>query len=424
MAHKQIVNGKVYYRVQINRKGIKVSKLFEKQLEAIKWQEETKKAIDNGYYENETVLAVSIPNISQLLEEYYLYLEKKNTEYVAYKTSRQVQKCKFNYISKVMISLPDLQAYEGLYGEYIITDSNYSIDSPEIPIGLFRIDRVDNYIIERYIEARKEQGLKSSSIYTEISYIKAAFNKAYTLLPQLKLFKVEIHNPFEFINKDIMPKSSRPRKKVLSDKLASDIAEIFKKKKNIRYYLAFIIAIRTGLRKSEILSIKYSNVDFTENTITLPITKNGEPRTVLVDNEIIGIIQQLKQQPVKFHKNTPLERRNPELIFNFDYASLDMRYRNALDSLNIPKEKRPVWHSLKNTAISNFIKSNGSNGFSVSSKFNIRQEHINERYIDTQQQIIDKIRSGIPLTEKEISVIQGGHKDISMTERYFVDKED
>src|SRR5258708_28829836 len=40
------------------------------------------------------------------------------------------------------------------------------------------------------------------------------------------------------------------------------------------------MAIETGMRRSELLSITWANVDLVSRTVHLPITKNGHPRTI------------------------------------------------------------------------------------------------------------------------------------------------
>lgn len=45
-------------------------------------------------------------------------------------------------------------------------------------------------------------------------------------------------------------------------------------------YLQIIVAIRTGMRMSEIIRMQWEYIDFTANTIFIPKTKNGRPRTI------------------------------------------------------------------------------------------------------------------------------------------------
>lgn len=58
-----------------------------------------------------------------------------------------------------------------------------------------------------------------------------------------------------------------------------------------RYLLPiFTLALHSGMRKGEVLSIKWENIDFKNREIHLPITKNGEPRDVPMTEEVYQVL--------------------------------------------------------------------------------------------------------------------------------------
>jgi integrase len=57
----------------------------------------------------------------------------------------------------------------------------------------------------------------------------------------------------------------------------------------------FLIDLHTGLRKSELLSLHKSQVDFLRKRIILTKTKSGQPRAVPIHVEILPILQRLCQ---------------------------------------------------------------------------------------------------------------------------------
>jgi integrase len=55
----------------------------------------------------------------------------------------------------------------------------------------------------------------------------------------------------------------------------------------------FTLALHSGMRKGEVLSIKWENVDFKNREIHLPMTKNGEPRDIPMTDEVYQILCEL-----------------------------------------------------------------------------------------------------------------------------------
>jgi integrase len=83
-----------------------------------------------------------------------------------------------------------------------------------------------------------------------------------------------LRNPMEDVRK---PQSAKARTRRLTSEDARKLAEGLQTRNRL---LADIIrfAIATGMRRGEILSLRWSNVD--EHTAYLPLTKNGEPRAI------------------------------------------------------------------------------------------------------------------------------------------------
>lgn len=83
------------------------------------------------------------------------------------------------------------------------------------------------------------------------------------------------NNPFRKLGKLKEPKG---RVRFLSDDERERL--LFECKKVDYLYLLVVLALTTGARKGEILSLKWSQVNFKENIIVLEDTKNGERRSL------------------------------------------------------------------------------------------------------------------------------------------------
>lgn len=66
--------------------------------------------------------------------------------------------------------------------------------------------------------------------------------------------------------------------------------------KQTMYYLIFQLLYATGMRVSEVLSVKIDNIDFNNNSILLETSKNGNERIVYVKDSIIKLVSEYHNQ--------------------------------------------------------------------------------------------------------------------------------
>jgi len=76
------------------------------------------------------------------------------------------------------------------------------------------------------------------------------------------------------------PKQPRGRVRFLSDEERARLLDACRESRNPCLYDVVVLALCSGMRKSEILNIKWADVDFNRRIITLHETKNGERRGV------------------------------------------------------------------------------------------------------------------------------------------------
>jgi len=126
-------------------------------------------------------------------------------------------------------------------------------------------------IIERYKAARRET-VAPATVNRELACLKCMFNKAIQWekaydnpVRQVKLFK-ETNQRTRYLEQDEIPR--------LIDSCAEHLKPIV------------TTAVFAGMRKSEILNLKWEDIDFKRGIIYLLNTKNNEKREVLI-NEIV-----------------------------------------------------------------------------------------------------------------------------------------
>lgn len=64
---------------------------------------------------------------------------------------------------------------------------------------------------------------------------------------------------------------------------------------NHRYADAILLILITGARKSEILNARFSDIDFENKTLTVPISKSNEPRQIELSDKAMAIIEKQKE---------------------------------------------------------------------------------------------------------------------------------
>ncbi len=96
-------------------------------------------------------------------------------------------------------------------------------------------------------------------------------------------------NPLAGVRK---PPASKGRDRRLEDGELQALHESLLMCRNGLVRDVFFFALATGMRRGEILSMTWKHVDFDRKTAHLPITKNGEARTVPLNPAAIRILQQ------------------------------------------------------------------------------------------------------------------------------------
>jgi len=55
----------------------------------------------------------------------------------------------------------------------------------------------------------------------------------------------------------------------------------------------FLFALETGMRRGELVSLRWEHVDLERRTLRIPVTKNGYPRTIPLSSVAVGVLKAL-----------------------------------------------------------------------------------------------------------------------------------
>lgn len=148
-------------------------------------------------------------------------------------------------------------------------------------------------------------------------------------------------NPCEKIEK---PKENKGRVRFLSDDERLSLLKACEAHKDL--YLAVVLALSTGARQSEIMTLRFSQIDFVRKVITLHDTKNGDKRALPLVGSAFALIQgRSKVRSIEDDRLFPPTK----LAKKSDYLDLRQPWEKALKVADIDDFH---WHDLRHTAAS------------------------------------------------------------------------
>jgi integrase len=145
-----------------------------------------------------------------------------------------------------------------------------------------RLTDITPLLIERYKRARKEQGRREVTINRELAFLKNLFTQAI-------IWGKATENPVKQVR---LFKEDNARTRFLTeDEEARLLAHC-----NAQLTPLVVTALHTGFRKSELLSLRWANIDFRHRLIKVETayTKTREARSVPMSETLTAALKQLK----------------------------------------------------------------------------------------------------------------------------------
>lgn len=190
------------------------------------------------------------------------------------------------------------------------------------------LDEIDAYSIATY-KNKRQQIVSDASVNRELACLKSIFNKA------IEWQKIK-ESPASRIK---LFKERNARTRYLTEGELSRLLE----QSSERLKAVIIIAINTGMRKSEMQNLRWEDINFTTNLITLEHTKNGERRYIPINETVKKILLDQKE----FGKS--------EYVFiksNGEPYNVRKSFETALKKADI-KDFR--WHDCRHTCASYLV---------------------------------------------------------------------
>jgi integrase len=195
------------------------------------------------------------------------------------------------------------------------------------PIARVNILLLNGSHIAKYRDERLTE-IAPSTVVRELAYFSSIINHAR------REWGINIPNPVLSIRKPAQPQG---RNRVLSHDEERILLEACEPKANRNIYTRpfVILALETAMRRGEILSLRWENIDYSKRTAFLQLTKNGDSRTVPLSTRAIGTLQAL-----------PISIDGRVLPINF--AALETNFKRARERAKLENLRI---HDLRHTAV-------------------------------------------------------------------------
>jgi integrase len=235
---KRESNGKASYRVKVRLKGYPIqTATFARLTDAKRWAQNTESAIREGRH-------------------------FKTTKSRKYTLSELIDKYEAEILSRKPNSTANQKHYLKWWKEQI---GSYVLADVTAPL-------ISEYRNKLVGETNKYGRAKSTSTANRFA---TALGHVFTVA--VNEWELIEHNPVHKISK--LPEPTG-RTRFLSDDERKLLLESCKESENPYLYTIVVLALSTGARKNELLSLKWQDIDFSRYAITLHKTKNSEKRSL------------------------------------------------------------------------------------------------------------------------------------------------
>jgi integrase len=423
--NKDTKRTQVRYRVRVMKSGIKYDQLFDTIKEAEDYLNDLRSTagIAKRIEYDEKKLAeqkavadfLSSPPFSTYVNKYIeKYIKPKNdgTELKQKNESSEMSRLKTILETEVDFVNKDFQSFS-----FVVKDG---LKNSKKKIKDFKLEEIDDVIITNYIHSRmksipvidfekfekldlnheqrkslaiqkamyKKKKIPSvATVKREVDTLQGIFTKIRYIDKNAYITKLKAENPCATADLTLLKGWQKPRKVRIKPELEELIVKELKEFENPEMLLIFALAMTTGMRRSEILFLKWSQINYSEGIFELTKTKNGQDRSALLTDDAREVLKAIpKKDDRLFHYtidgyNTMWQKfkKKNEVFENVNFH--DTRREFISKVLKLCGSTIVVADSIGMTDIRHFEKSYVDEGKTLSTQDGVMQSigHLNKR---------------------------------------------
>jgi integrase len=201
------------------------------------------------------------------------------------------------------------------------------------------LNKLSSKLFARYRDERLSQ-IKPSSVVREFGTLRSIFETA------IREWDIPLQsNPIVGIR---LPQANDARDRRLDDEELNAILTAAGACRSGDLEIVILVALETGLRRGELLSIRAQHIDFQNNTLLVPITKTGRPRVIPLTTRASELLMTAIEN----------QRAKNASLFNCSPNALRLAWERcrARAACECPSVSEFRFHDLRHEAISRFFE--------------------------------------------------------------------
>lgn len=258
--------------------------------------------------------------------------------------------------------------------------------------GQRRLDQLSDFLIERYKKTRRDAGAQTGTINNEL----IALSHLLTMAAQWKWLS---QRPCRIKKFEDAPSTETPLTHEECDRLIqAAIAD-----QDTYLWLFVVIAANCAMRHSEILRIRFDQIDFNRCRIHIPEAKAGERRQPITTELRDILIAERGQRDDQDGWLFPTQR--PKLSRKPHRSRMDREFKRAVTRAGL-NPHRVTCHTLRHTGITHLVEAGVDlptimeiSGHKTL-KMVLRYTHVAGRHIDTAMEVLAR---GLPAASSPAS---------------------
>lgn len=162
-------------------------------------------------------------------------------------------------------------------------------------VTLHKLSALSPLVLSEWIEKRLNAGVSGSTVNRELNIISACINWGR------KRLMIQVENPVAGI---IRPQNNKARERRLEEgeeeRLLAELNVTPREKgkftgmQNPWIKPLVLLALETAMRRGELLTLEWANVDLKKRVAMLPMTKNGTARAVPLSSRAVSVLEGLR----------------------------------------------------------------------------------------------------------------------------------
>jgi integrase len=206
----------------------------------------------------------------------------------------------------------------------------YTIKKLLPAFGQYTLAEITTEMISDYMEERLND-VKPATVYQELALMRRIFNVARREWKWIK------ENPVADLSFSVGNKNARARWLTMEEE-----KRLLDKATNPQWLRPLlIVALHTGMRKGEILNLKWQDIDLFRKTVTVVKSKNGEKRTIPMSNTLFNTLNSLNVRHISGR------------VFPISYRSLRAAFGKAIEKAGIENFRI---HDLRHTFATRLVQ--------------------------------------------------------------------